>query len=555
MQDHTGKRERRIRIEAVTLALLVALPFLPYFVYLARSGIPRFSVEGDYAGLELATRYVASGKTLLGPYSRFGFSHPGPLYFYWIAPIYALSGSTSTGLFAAACSLNVASSVIAVVATRVFTTLAHAVSVSVVLLAWMGAFGNASALPWNPLVVVLPLVAFLVLVALAARGHTLALPPAALFGALAAQTHLATVPTVLAAALGVLIVVKLRMRSTGRLPPRERRHLFAALLVGAVASVPPLLEQVISPEGNLRKLARFFVARTAPLHSFETAIRDWAFATSWLGDRLVSRSIIADGSITAVMVSTPAPPHLSTTAGRLALLLVVAAVIAGFVAYRRRDRASVALLGTGALAAALSLVALRGIVGPDYVYLLFWTTAATSVLWMGVMATFATGASALVLQTWPRTARAAPVVGLVVVALAATAVTAWQAEYVRENRIEPVENPPMKTLYDGLRNRLAERGETPVVHAAGSWHLGTMLLLELTKDGVDARVVARDRWLFGRQPRGADGAQRPLHVYVRALDRPLDLSPCLVRLAVSGNIEFLVSDHDVERCEEDPPGR
>jgi hypothetical protein len=37
---------------------------------------------GDYAALELYTRLAAQGRQLLGPYSRFGFHHPGPAYFY-----------------------------------------------------------------------------------------------------------------------------------------------------------------------------------------------------------------------------------------------------------------------------------------------------------------------------------------------------------------------------------------------------------------------------------------------------------------------------------------
>ena len=51
-------------------------------------------MDGDYAGLEIATRYVFTGRTLLGPYSRFMFNHPGPLYFFVIAPIYVLLGRT-----------------------------------------------------------------------------------------------------------------------------------------------------------------------------------------------------------------------------------------------------------------------------------------------------------------------------------------------------------------------------------------------------------------------------------------------------------------------------
>ena len=54
--DSRGRKRSRAR-EA--LALVTALPLLTYFVYVYRHPVERFAMVGDYAGLELATRYVS----------------------------------------------------------------------------------------------------------------------------------------------------------------------------------------------------------------------------------------------------------------------------------------------------------------------------------------------------------------------------------------------------------------------------------------------------------------------------------------------------------------
>ena len=54
---------------------------------------------GDLAVLELGIFDAWDGERLIGPYSRFGWHHPGPLYFYLLLPIYALSRASACALF------------------------------------------------------------------------------------------------------------------------------------------------------------------------------------------------------------------------------------------------------------------------------------------------------------------------------------------------------------------------------------------------------------------------------------------------------------------------
>ncbi len=63
----------------------------------------------DIAVIESYTLLASQGNLLLGPYSRFQWHHPGPLYFFWMVPFYVLSGFRTTGLYAGALALNLLS--------------------------------------------------------------------------------------------------------------------------------------------------------------------------------------------------------------------------------------------------------------------------------------------------------------------------------------------------------------------------------------------------------------------------------------------------------------
>jgi hypothetical protein len=548
----TRNERRRARVEAAALAALAALPLLPYFLALARAPIPRFAIEGDYAALELAARLVPTGKTLLGPYSRFGFSHPGPLYFYVMAPIYALYGGTSTGIFAAAASVNAAAAMVSAAAVRLATTRVHALAVTVVLVAWLGAYGNACALPWNPLVVVLPLVAFLVLAALTARGALWLAPPAVFFGAFVAETHLATIPTVLGVSLAALAVVIVRARRGQRLTREDKRALLIALAVLFAALAPPLLEQVLAREGNLTKLARFFAHRPEPLKPLGEALHNWTFATSWLPDRILERSLFVEGD-TAVMRSDPVPPALSATALRSTVALLLASALAAGIALRRRDTASLSLLGAGALASLLAVLALRAVIGTNFIYLVYWTTAGSTLLWMGVGAALASGAAELAARARPSIARPLTALALGFVLATSAASASLQRGWLARNTLGPQVSAPMREVYLALAARVAKTGETPVIHAQGAWYIACNFLLELSKDGLPAAIDERDRWLFGRQTPTPEGLARPLHVYIRTGVFKLENAACLESLAASGGIEVMLSPVDTPTCDQRSP--
>jgi hypothetical protein len=533
--------DSRLKLAAVTA--IATAPLVPYLLDLARHPVPRFAIDGDYAGLEIATRYAFSGKTLLGPYSRFGWNHPGPLYFDMIAPVYALFGGTSTGLFAGACAINMAAAVTVAASARVWASPAQASAVVFVLFAWLAAFGSTCVLPWNPLVVCLALLAFLVLAAHVARGKSGAAPFAVLFGMLAAQTHLSTAPTVLGVSLAAGVAFAIRRR--GGLTVADGWALALAAFVAFIVSVPVFVEQYAAPEGNITKILHFFSTAKEPPKPFGTALTHWIGATAWLPQRLLDLTWV-HVKLPEMMTNDPVSEVRSPFATRVAAVWVAAVATSTAVTLRRRDDMSVALLGTGMLASAIALLSLRAVVGETMHYLVFWTTAGSTVAWMGVATTLGSLLSASRLNE----ARARGAWGGRVAALmlAATLATAINCEWLSCSDWRPQPARPAETVYAAILARLRRTGETPVIHVEAAWHIGLLLLNELTRDGIEPRVELRDRWILGRQFSTPQGAASPLHVYSRTIEHELKTAPCLQRIAGSDGLELLVSDSAVTSC-------
>src|SRR5437764_3658483 len=103
-------RERRrswpfLRQAPVSL-LIVAVPIVVGAVRLVATLHRPFTAGGDVAFIELTIRDALHGRVALGPYSRFGWHHLGPIVFYLYAPIYWLSGQSSRALFLDSWLLN-----------------------------------------------------------------------------------------------------------------------------------------------------------------------------------------------------------------------------------------------------------------------------------------------------------------------------------------------------------------------------------------------------------------------------------------------------------------
>jgi hypothetical protein len=525
----------RVRGEAAALVFLALIPALPFLVYLATHVVPRFSMYDDYALLELVTRFAPRGRTLLGPYSQFGFNHPGPLYFYVMAPIYFACGATSKGLFVGTLIVNASAIGTSVALLRLLGSRAHAIGAVFAFYIWFYAFGDVFMTPWNPTIIALPLVAFGISSAIFASGDSRAAPFAVFFGLFAAETHVG--PALSVMTLGALsIAAFVRTRRAG-----DRRYLVAAAVIAVVAILPPLFEQLTSAHGNLVKLARFFFDLDTPRQTLAMTAVAWALATSRLLVRLFGGGLAGETGVPSPAQWEPVPESLSSAQSLCSVALIVATIGAAVVARRWRDRTSYALLLVALAANAIALVSIHSIVGFVKPYLVYWVSALSFIGIVGLATTIASALTVHVRGRWHIALASALVIGCAVS-------TRMQREWLTHDEyVLPTENADLKAVYPKLTAWLDADHAEPVVHVEGAWGLGTVLALELDKDGYVIHAPERSAFMFGR-PVPLREAIHPVHVYVGSRQLRLPVARCVESIALVGDIELFVSPDDVVEC-------
>ena len=178
---------------AMVAAVVVGLPLIVAAIALHRH---RYFPVLDLAMTEFRVRDVGGAHTpLIGLPGRIGKfpaqgSHPGPLSFYLLTPVYRLLGSSGWSLLVAAISVNVAafSTTVAMAFRKGGWRLAGVVALWLMVII-RGYGTSVLTQPWNPY---LPLAAWtLVLLAawMVADGDHAALVPLVVAGTLCAQTH------------------------------------------------------------------------------------------------------------------------------------------------------------------------------------------------------------------------------------------------------------------------------------------------------------------------------------------------------------------------------
>jgi hypothetical protein len=306
-------------------------------VYVARATEPVVTSE-DIAVAEIYTDLATHGQLLLGPYSRFGWHHPGPLYFYLQAPLYAASNREGASLFVGAVAINLTALAILLWTIVRQARPALAVVVGVACLAFALRAPRLLASPWTPHVTILPALACLALAAAVASGRTRLLAATALVASFVVQTDLAFVPP-------LAIVCVLTMGAVLRRAVREKvapvRELVLASCASAAVWAPPMVDAVRHRGGNLVALARFFTRPDAPLHSMREALGAWCGGLA--------------GLARADMALAWGGPLHSEAAVWTVLVACALIVLLAIVAYAaaRRDRVFDAWLATMTLAAAL----------------------------------------------------------------------------------------------------------------------------------------------------------------------------------------------------------
>ncbi len=424
---------------------------------------------------------------LLGPYSRFYWHHPGPVYFYVLNVIGNLFGGQTVGVVLAAVCINVVAAAGILLLTlrrggRWLMTWA-----ALLLTAYLVAIEPIPFDIWNPSATLLPFALVLLLAwSVASRDWWMA-PWLVLVGSFAVQTHVGLAPGVaMAFAFAAVVGVWRQRRRGAALTPDERRSVRRVVLVsgavGFLVWLPPLIEQLTSREGNLTLLYQFFSKPGSP-HPIGQGLQHTALQAT-----LMLRSVFEPVSL------------LDDAHQGLAVALVMSAVaLVGAVLVARKVRATdvVVLMGLVVIQLGVGVYAVTRIAGPIQFYLVQWISAVGFVLWVGVgNAGLALARDRLPSVSWGRTAaRSAAVVLVVLVCVGAIRAFPGDAGHINENLDVP--------------NNRALFGYVPVASLLRETRPGQTVVLRL--DSLTAwEVLAADALLLQQHGRHVQVVSSPV---------------------------------------------
>ena len=404
--SRANHRRRRLDQLMVVATLGLAIPFIAIAVRLATSTRHVF-LSDDLALIDVNTRDAFHFRQQLGPWDRFGWRHPGASYFYLLAAVARAVGSGPRADFLGAVLINGLAALAIVWVIRraagrwpalwsalcigllaaIVTARTPVISGHVASEASVGALVS----PWDPLIVVLPLVLFATLCTVGVLGSWNYIVGASLVGSFVVQTNIGTLPIV-----GTLFLVTLSARllpwDTWLLPNSASRgssdrpdHIqrkgvanrwwvIVGLLTLLVMWLPTIVEQATNQPGNLTLIWRFFVSHSQP-HSLSRGLD----------------SIGAIDSAPAFALSHPfraAGGSLIHSLSALTIVVVVAAV-GVTVGVIRHCHLGVFLAVGSLLGIVVSVVSATRVVGPIDNYLIYWE------LGIPILAILAVGISAL----------------------------------------------------------------------------------------------------------------------------------------------------------------
>jgi hypothetical protein len=365
-----------VRVAPVVVAVLVAIPFVAALVAVVGT---HWHPVGDQAVEVLRMRDVGiDHPPLIGPWSRWGWAHPGPSLFWWLAPWLRVFGAD--GVLVGTVVTNALAAVgVVVVARRVHAVAAVLAGAATAVLV-AGLDPDRLVDPWNPWIVALPFLAVLVAVWAVVAGRTGWLWVAVAVGSFVVQSHVSyalVVGGTVAVAVGAVAWSCWSARRGPDPPSRAAgRHLLAALLVGLVLWLPPLVQQVTDGPGNLGRVVEFASESRAPAAGWSEAVGVFGAQlrphASWItGDEQRRDGLARSGSAI------------------VAIITLAVTVALGAWATRRGARSAGALAGVAVLAVGLGLVSTMQVTGLMVPYVVgFWRPIAAlvylSIAWSAV---------------------------------------------------------------------------------------------------------------------------------------------------------------------------
>ena len=471
---------------------IVLLPFGVSAVALVL-GAGDYLPVSDHALIEMRIRDIGTHPVLTGLYSRNDWSHPGPLYFYVLAPLYRLAGSASIAVNLGALLINATSIVgMAVVARRRGGVPLLLVTLAACALVVRTLGVDFVSDPWNTYVTVLPFGLLVFLVWAMACGETWALPVGAVAASFLAQTHVGfLVLAVPLFAVGAAWLAATRGRDTWPA---------AAWAAGLLALVwsPVVVDLVTGTTGNLGVAYDWFRHGGDDAHS---VLEGWRVVSGqlevppeWL---VAHREPLWLTGEPVFLYQTPRP------------LLVPLVALSAWWFRRRGEGDGLRLLAVFGLTFALAVVAVWRTVGLAFDYRLRWTWV------VGLLSAVVVAWAA---ATWRRREVTALAVAALIGASSVSAAVATRGETPRQ-----ADTAVLAALLPGV---LAAVGDDPaqvVVHGGGyagaSWYTRSLVLL-LERRGVAARMLPDERPVVG--PHRVVGPAPVSHTFVVAVDGEIE---------------------------------
>jgi len=457
-------RDRRWLVGGATL-VVVGLPLVVAALTLRR---PHWYPVLDLAMTELRLRDVGTAHTpLIGLPGRIGpslaeqGSHPGPLSFYLLAPLYRVLGSSAWAMQAATVVLNLAALGASVLMAVRRGGARLGLAVAALLLLLISGYGlTMLTQPWNPYLPLLWWVVLLLAVWSVACEDLAMLPVAVFAGSFCAQTH---VPYLgMAAGLGVVTVLLLISVWRRAAPATDvHRNVMRwgawSLLLGIALWLPPLVDQAVNDPGNLRAIYNDLATPSEDPVGFGRGVELALLHLDAPG------LLFGDSSWVGSLPDPSSDPDGSVVPG---LVVLIVWALAATASLRLGNRALVRLHLVVAVSLVFGLISMSRIYGKEWYYLMLWAWGVAALLLLAVGWTISAMVSAWAARQRTRLSADAvnlALTGVLVVGSAALAIDAVDTE--------PPEPHLSSTLGAVLPDTIAalERGDGAAVGRDGRY--------------------------------------------------------------------------------------
>ncbi|MFC1854203.1 hypothetical protein ACFL27_28805, partial [candidate division CSSED10-310 bacterium] len=266
---------------------------------------------GDGAVLLIHTIHASRGSQLVGPYSRSQWSHPGPILYYIITPIYLLSGKHPASLAVNAVLLNLISVILILVICLRAGGFLSFLLVALLTSLFLYYLGSALASLWNPYITILPFCVFVFVCSEIALGRIRILPLVGIIGTFIIQTHVLYFPISVLLLFSSLIMFWFLPKSK-KITPKVKAHSFIRSIIISVVILSllwflPLMEQLKNDPGNMTKIFDYFT-EDRPTQNFSNSLK------------MVSRHVSA---IPLALCNKPQQPLTGAAQTRLSMIFLI----------------------------------------------------------------------------------------------------------------------------------------------------------------------------------------------------------------------------------------